>query len=331
MGRKKRHHTVTRALLEGFALDKKISVRSRSGQEFLTSPINATVVSDFYSFEGEERPDDAVEEWLADDVETPFAKLLPTLRSGDQPSHSDRSVIVRFVATAVVRTRTTRAYLGQIDHHIADLVVLQTIAPRMGLNLSEMTSSQIEELLALCQDLWREASQEANQELSLLRTMVRHSQALEGALESYAWSTLQTSEPRFLIGDAPVLSTSDYVRGWHGLIPQGSTVFMPIAPNILLVGEPHLSGRFYSDDELASTINTLTAREAYADVFHHPDMKWPDEICLVPDAPELPAPSRKLRPALPGTPSTFPSTYPEVGDVKVAALLHRLKAVNTVP
>lgn len=330
MARKKRHHTVTRALLEGFTLDKKLRVRSRSRDESLTSPVNATVVSDFYSFEGEAQLDDAVEEWLADDVETPFAALLPDLRAGNQPSPLDRSVIVRFIATAVVRTRTTRAYLGQIDLNIAATVVLQTVAPRIGWNLSGMSLEDIEKLLVLCQNLWLEAVEETNQELSLLRTMVRHSQVVETALGAYTWSILQASEPRFLIGDAPIQSVSDHKSGWHGLIPEGSAVFMPIAPDTILVGEPRPTDRFRSADDLALTINSLTVREAYADVFRHPGMAWPNDIRLEPDVPELPAPSRALRPAPPGTPSTFPSTYPEVSDAKVAALLKRLQAVDTV-
>lgn len=330
MARKKRHHTVTRTLLEGFSLDQKLRVRSRSRDEFLTSPVNATVVSDFYSFQGEDQLDDAVEEWLNKDVETPFAALLPDLRAGNQPSSLDRSVIVRFIATAVVRTRTTRAYLGQIDLHIAATVVLQTVAPRMGWNLSSMSSENIEKLLVLCESLWLEVAQEANQELSLLRTMVRHSQIVETALGAYAWKILQASGPRFLIGDAPILSVSDHKSGWHGLIPEQSAVFMPIAPDTILVGEPRSTDRFLSADDLAMTINSLTVREAYADVFRHPDMAWPDGIRLEADVPQLPVPSRVLRPAPPGTPSTFPSTYPEVSDAGVADLLKRLQAVDTV-
>ncbi|WP_155853168.1 DUF4238 domain-containing protein [Arthrobacter sp. H14] len=128
MARGKRHHTVTRALVGGFALANKVTARSRSGREFLTSPVNATIVSDFYSFKGGACPDDAVERWLAADVESPFAQLLPALRSEENPSPLDRAVIVRFIATAVVRTRTARAYLSQIDTHISPMVVLQTIA-----------------------------------------------------------------------------------------------------------------------------------------------------------------------------------------------------------
>lgn len=330
MARKKRHHTVTRALLEGFALDNKLRVRSRTRPEFLTAPINATVVSDFYSFEGEEYLDDAVEDWLADDVESPFAALLPGLCAGRQPSPLDRSVIVRFIATAVVRTRTTRAYLGQIDLSLAAAVVLQKIAPRMSWNLSGMASENIEQLLAICQNFWLEAVQETNQEISLLRTMVRHSQAVEAALEPYTWSILQASEPSFLIGDAPILSVSDHKSGWHGLIPKGSAVFMPLAPDTVLVGEPRPTERFLSADDLASTINALTVREAYADVFRHPGMAWPNDIHLASDVPELPSPTRVLRPTPPGTPSTFPSKYPEVHDAKVAALLKHLQAVDTV-
>ncbi|WP_299169683.1 DUF4238 domain-containing protein [uncultured Arthrobacter sp.] len=102
MARGKRHHTVTGALLEGFALNNRVVVRHRTGRENTTSVRNATVVSDFYAFEREDHHDDAVEQWLANDVESPFADVLYALQSGDQPSISDRPVIARFVTTAVV-------------------------------------------------------------------------------------------------------------------------------------------------------------------------------------------------------------------------------------
>ncbi len=105
------------------------------------------------------------------------------------------------------------------------MVVLQTIAPRMGWDLSKLSASEIEELLTICQDFWREAASEKDQKLSLLRTMVRHALVLEEDLKGYAWSVFRTNEPRLLIGDAPILAISGHERGWHGLIPKGRQSF----------------------------------------------------------------------------------------------------------
>jgi hypothetical protein len=330
MGRQKRHHTVMRALLEGFALDNKIAVRSRNGAQFLTAPINATVVSDFYSFEEESQPSAAVEEWLAKRVESPFAELLPSLRAGERIPVEWASVIVQFIATAIVRTRTTRAYMAQIDRHLSGPVILQTVAPRMGWDLARMSTDEVEGLLALCEGLWQEISEEAEQRASALRTMIRHSQIIQNNLEPYDWSTLGTSQPQFLLGDVPVLTVATHKTGWHGLIPEGAVVFMPLSPDRLLVGKPKTLTTVILGQNLVTAINSRTVGEAQSDVFHHPTMQWPAELILDANTPELPAPSRTLRPAPPGTPPTFPAKYPNADDPDVAAVLKRLRAATTV-
>jgi hypothetical protein len=50
VGRRKRHHTVTRALLAGFAQGRTITERVRGGAEFGQSIVNASVEADFYFF-----------------------------------------------------------------------------------------------------------------------------------------------------------------------------------------------------------------------------------------------------------------------------------------
>jgi hypothetical protein len=109
VARRKRHHTVTRALLEGFAERGQVITRCRTGREFPQSTRNATVVADFYSFDYEGSPDDAVEGWLAAHVESDFTRLLRGLRRGEQPTPGMRPTIARFLAAAIVRTRTAQS------------------------------------------------------------------------------------------------------------------------------------------------------------------------------------------------------------------------------
>lgn len=79
MARRKRHHTVTRALLEGFSKRGQITARIREGREFPQSIRDATVEADFYSFDNEGSQDDAVEGWLAEVVEGDYHR--PSTRS----------------------------------------------------------------------------------------------------------------------------------------------------------------------------------------------------------------------------------------------------------
>lgn len=179
VARRKRHHTVTRAVLEGFSQRGQVVTRCRRGQEFSQSIRNATVVADFYSFDNEGSPDDAVEGWLATVVESNFTALLPGLRRGEQPSPEMRPAIARFLAAAVVRTRTARSYLEQIDHHIAGSAVLLKVAPELGWDLAEMSAVEVDHLRQLCQRAWRSLPPSPDKAAGNLRVIVRQSRQIE--------------------------------------------------------------------------------------------------------------------------------------------------------
>lgn len=330
MARQKRHHTVTRALLKGFSEHEQVITRSRRGTEFRQSTGDATVVADFYSFDSIGTLDDAVEEWLATDVENDFAPLLDSLRGGEQPTRKMRPVIARFLATAALRTRTARSYMDQIDHHTAGSTLLHMLAPKFGWDLAKMSTPEIDHLRSLCQQTWNSMPSSLDSVAGKLRTIVRESRKIEEQLLTYVWSVASSEEPAFLIGDAPVLALDGHSRGWHGLVPKGATVFMPLSSRAVLVGEPHVFQRSFSATGLVETVNTLTVREAYKDVFRHPEMPWPVGLRLSPQAPTLPTPSFKITRPDPDRSPTFPYTYPEIDDAKRAVVLARLKAINVV-
>jgi len=289
------------------------------------------VVADFYSFDNEGNPDDAVEGWLASVVENDFATILSSLRRGEQPTAEMRPSIARFLATAVIRTRTARSYMEQIDDHIAGIVVLSKVAPELGWNLAEMGTAEVERLRGLCQRAWHCLPPRPDREASILRVIVRQSRQIEQQLLKYVWSVARTERPALLIGDAPVLALDGHARGWHGLVPSGAAVFMPLSPQALLVGEPHVFKHSSSAAiGLVATVNLLTAREAYQYVFRHPEMAWPTELRLVSQPPSLPKPSFSLARSDPDESPTFPFTYPKMDDAETTTLLKHLRDVDVV-
>ena len=154
--------------------------------------------------------------------------MLPGLRGGEQPTEEMRPTVARFLAAAVVRTRTARSYLEQIDQHLAGTVVLWKLAARLGWNLAEMPLSEVEHLRHLCQRAWQSLPPRSDCEASNLRVIVRQSRQIEDALLKYMWSVARTDQPALPIGDAPVLALDGQARGWHGLVPNGAAVFMPL-------------------------------------------------------------------------------------------------------
>lgn len=330
VARRKRHHTVTRAVLEGFSERGQVITRCRNGQEFPQSIRNATVVADFYSFDNDGSPDDAVEGWLAAVVENNFTSLLPGLRRGEQPTPEMRPAIARFLAAAAVRSRTARSYLDQIDHHIAGTVVLSKVATELGWDLAAMSAVEVDHLRELCQRAWLSRPPRPDNAASNLRVIVRQSRQIENELLKYVWSVATSEEPSFLISDAPVVALDGHLPGWHGLVPKGTAVFLPLSSHAVLVGEPHVFGRSFSAAGLAPTVNALTAREAYGDVFRHPEMPWPTELRLGPQPPLLPKPSFTVSRSDPDKPPTFPYAYPEMDDAETTTLLEHLKGVSVV-
>jgi hypothetical protein len=129
------------------------------------------------------------------------------------------------------------------------------------------------------------------------------------ALSTYAWSVARTEEPALLIGDAPVLALDGRTRGWHGLVPKGAAVFLPLSSQAVLVGEPHVFKGSSCPSGIAAAVKTLTVREAYQYVFRHPEMVWPVELCLGTQPPSLPRPSLTVRRSDPGQAPTFPYAY----------------------
>lgn len=330
MGRRKRHHTVTRMLLEGFAERGQAVARIRSGREYTQAITNATVVANFYSFVNEGNTDDAMEDWLAENVEGAFHQLLPALRAGHQPTTTHRPSIARFVAVAALRTRTVRSYMEQIDHQTAGSAVLLKIAPELGWDLASMSQRTVRHLRALCQQAWDALPPRPDDAASRLRVVVRESHRLEGALLRYVWSVATTEQPSFLIGDAPVTALSGREQGWGGVVPRGATVFLPLSPYTLLVGEPHIFGPHLSADALVSVVNQLTAREAFDAVYRHPKMAWPAPTVLSPQPPRLPTPSFRVSRSEPGVTPTFPYAYPTIDEAETAKLLDYLGAVDVV-
>lgn len=332
MGRRKRHHTVSKALLKGFANHHgQVTMWRRDGASHRQAIGDASVVTDFYAFDNDDQLDDAVEQWLGDATETEFAKLLPDLRNGAQPQAVSRDCIAHYVATAVTRTRTARSYMDQIDHQLQGIMVMMALARRQGWKLTALSRSEQLSLRARCSDAWDALGPVHGRDASLLRTLVRHSQQARDDLARYSWSVSTSPHPVFLIGDAPVVTISGQASGWRGLLPKGCVVCLPLSPTSVLVGQPSAFHRSDAVGDLPSVLNQRTSQEAYHAVFSHPDMPWPADLPYLRSAPpRLPEPTISMSRSQEGVRPTFPAEYPEITDLEAAAVLRHLGSVEVV-
>lgn len=334
--RRTRHqHTVARTYLSGFADPQGMVVmHRRSG---LRKPVfisDAAVRRDFYTYV-DDRGDanEGVEDWLGSSIEGPAAGPLRSARAGIQPSAKDIPALARFVAVSLMRTATARSCLQQIDTHIRPMLVLIALAKEKGYDLLEFSEPQRQNLLTTVAGALSATKTDSTWERrSLLRTMLRKADELMTILSTWNWRLDQTTTACLLTADAPVATiTSLPIAGWGGILPQNSSVFLPVSQTQLLVASrvPLLASGTVSP-QLASRINTELCRNANDAVYTHPNMPWSSDLTLATQGPNLPTPQRNwTAPESDETP-TFPATYPLPADPAIAALLDDLGAVETV-
>jgi hypothetical protein len=295
---------------------------------------SVTVQRDFYTYyDSLGRPREDIEVWFGVAIETRIARLLQALRAG-RPIHPDhRRPLARFAASSLLRTATVRALMAQIDSHLRPALVLFDAATKANVDLLEMSSTQRTRLLAGARHaLERLPVDDAEERRSRLRTMLRKIDEWTRLMASWNWEACRSPTPRLISGDAPVVvlgASPD--RGWSGVLPENSSILLPISPSVLLVASPHpLVGTGQITDELEHQVNTGIVRNAYKLVLHHPQMPWPNDLFVPAEPQPLPDPQINLRRSEPGATPTFPATYPAIEDPVIAGLLHDLGATDTV-
>jgi len=329
---KKHQHVVPRAYLRGWAdEDDHLAVLDRGSTVPKRLAVsNSAVRKRFYNFAsaGGAEPD-AVETWLDRHIESPVGSTLKALRDGADIGDIDTATVIDFTAAQLVRTPTVLAYMTQVDEYVGPIILLMEAAKQAGINLLEVNDDVRERLLEQSRRVWAQQA-ERDTRASKLRTMIRKLDELSTHIASWHWNVLTSAEPILISGDAPVVTLNPTGQGWSGLIPEGSSLCMPLSPTLLLVADPVKPLRTQSvlNSELARVVTGALARQADRSLFNAPGLAWPTDFDFPTPKPALPRPTVTW--SRPQGPPTFPATYPPVASAAVESLLQVLGAVNTV-
>lgn len=336
-GETKKQHVVAEFYLRGFADDKgKLATRMRNGFAGPATPHRATRRHEYYTFFTDDGTrDQAIEDWFSTGIEAPASRVLDRLRTGEQPEPDDTPILARFVTTSLLRTATVRAYLEQIDDHVGPMLVLSFVAKtHPELDLVNMPPNQVEHLLPIARRALADLPARSQDKVrSRLRTILRKSDEMAERLTSWNWRCEHATDLAFITADAPVATLDPLLDGgWHGVIPPGSPVFMPISPTHLLVGDPNppLGTPRPASPALIDMVNITLARGAYEAIFANPQMNWPPELRLSPRKPALPTPRTTITASQPDQSPTFPTEFDPVIDPVVQQLLNALGANDSV-
>lgn len=217
----RRHHTVPRFYLRGFAEQERIAtVRLPGDQRFVQSINDASVAKDFYAVAGHEDGDDVIEKILSD-VEGATAEVFRTIANGTWPlSLDDRMSLGDFVALQVTRVPVQRRTMDHIAQQMLRLEIGAGGKPGLRQRLEQQGGEVTDELV---ETLWQQATRREGPPME--RPKVEHIKqmiGLAGELHKYIvgrpWTLVQFDRRSLITSDAPVGLVRDaQAEPWMGV------------------------------------------------------------------------------------------------------------------
>ncbi|QOR71364.1 hypothetical protein IM660_03430 [Ruania alkalisoli] len=150
----------------------------------------------------------------------------------------DKATVINFTVVQLVRTPTVFAFMEHIDGHLGAKFVLIEVTKTGGFDLLALSDAERDRYLALAGRAWAPRQDEHDMQASKLRTMVRKLDELSTQVTAWHWNVLASPEPVLISGDSPVVTLNPIGYHWAGLIPEGSPLWTPLSPTMLLVAEP---------------------------------------------------------------------------------------------
>ena len=256
---------------------------------------------------------------------------MKRIREGGQPSPADRPALSRFAVAGLLRTATVAAYMRQIDKHLGPILLANNVFVRQGMDPSSMTPTDLRAVQEAAERAWGRLTRDDPK--SRLRTIARKFDEFVLEVTDWTWTVQVAPEDRLIVSDAPVATFHPDPVGWHGVLPAGSPLMVPISPRHLLLAEKHPVSPLQTtnlDPLFADLVNCTLAREADDAIFKRPDADWPTDLVLGRTPPALPAPTVTWGRSDRSRPPSFPATYPAVNDESVRELLDALDAEDVV-
>jgi Protein of unknown function (DUF4238) len=289
----RRHHTVPKFYLRGFARDEQIATVGLPGnRRFVQSIGDAAVGKDFYSVEGHEDGDDFIEKALSE-IEGAAAAVFKVIAAGQWPlSPEDRTTLGFYVALQAARVPVRRR---TIDHMAAQMMRLQ-----IGAGGKELLRKQFEEKSGEISDdqlerMWAQATRPEGPpvqrpKVEHIQQMLETAQTMLKYVVGRPWSLVQFDRRCLITCDSPVGLVPEpndepwrgvgYLTAWGitfpltrklGLLMGSPQAFIDagIAVERVQHGEADLVR--FGTTALEKFFNFSTVATASEWLFHHPD------------------------------------------------------------
>lgn len=306
--RRRRHHTVPRFYLEGFAREGQIGTVELPGdRRFVQATRDATAITDFYTVRDEDgNPDDALEKVLSEVEGQVHPLLRRVITDNEWPlKGEERDTLAWWFALQYTRGPDFRAGMEQIAAVVTKL--------ELGIEGPESLQQRARERLgrdlddAELAEMWEQAMGPDGPPITFtplghMREAYRQLPEIVPYFAGRHWQLVRFTRKALLTGDCPVTLVSrpdgsDYAPG----LAQAAAICVPLSRRVALLmlgpsdemlkaGPPprgSLDDTIAPSAGLARAVNWSTIHGARRWVFHHP------EDASVVDAFVLPPPRLK--------------------------------------
>jgi len=289
----KRHHTVPKFYLRGFASDDQVvTVRLPGNHRFIQSVNDAAVEKHFYSVDGHEEGVDVVERALSE-IEGETARIVEKVVAGSWPlDFEDRWALGYFIALQATRVPSLRKSMDYIGAQMLRLQIgaggkigIRRTLERQG---REVTDKLVDEI-------WEQAMRPGGPPIK--RTKAEHIQHMADLSEDLVkyiigrpWTLVRFERRSLVTSDAPVGLVGDpddepwqgvgFMTAWGVTFPLTRRLGLllssvdPLIEQRVAVEHVHhgRADRVESGTTaLEKFFNGHTAANAAECIFHHPD------------------------------------------------------------
>ncbi|MFS0700029.1 DUF4238 domain-containing protein [Cellulomonas sp. 179-A 4D5 NHS] len=302
----RRHHTVPRFFLRGFADGERITtVRLPGSRRFTQSVRHASVVTDFYSVEGHPDGEDVVEKALGE-IEGAAAEAIRQAASGSWPlGQEDRTWLGFYLAVQMVRTPIQRRTVEYLARQMRRMEIALNGKPALREALESHTASKLTDVELNA--VWKRATSPDGPpfpwaKAAHIEQMFEDAISLLPYIVGRPWCLVTFDRRSLITSDSPVCLVRDpeapSSMGVGFLNAKGITIALT-RKVALVMGDPEpfmdnnvpvqkiRSGACDSQQvgttAIARSLNEGTIRNSTEWLFHHPD-----DATLIPE--RLPEP-----------------------------------------
>lgn len=288
----RRHHTVPRFYLRGFAAGETLlTVQLPGDRRYRQSTGNASVETDFYALAGHTGGDDVLERALSD-VESSAAKVIARIAAGTWPlAEEDRMALGFFIALQSTRTQSHR--------RTADSIAAQVARIKIGFGGRASFKEQLVELSDDVTDevvdrMWAEAVRPEGPPITVssgdfAQQMLETATELLPAIVGRPWTLVRFNRRSLVTSDHPVSLVPQPYSGPHEGVGYLTAwgIAMPLTRKLgLIMSDPmpfadhfavervragELDSLKAPDTQMERFLNDQTVRYASKYLYLHPD------------------------------------------------------------